>query len=73
MKVKREDEFGPVKNADGVDSPQSARELLYAQANRWLKQIIPDFESHSPLEIDTLLSYEGEGLEAFRNLDISHH
>jgi len=24
------------------------------------------------LEIDTFLSYEGEGLEPFRNLDISH-
>ena len=30
LRVSREDEFGPVKNAEGVDSPQSARELIYA-------------------------------------------
>ena len=73
MKVKREDEFGPVKNAEGVDSPQSARELLYAQANRWVKQVIPDFQTRTPLEIDTLLSYEGEGLEVLKNFDIHEH
>ena len=30
LRVAREDEFAPVKNADGVDSPQSARDLIYA-------------------------------------------
>lgn len=28
--VPREDEFGPVKNYEGVDSPQSARDLIYS-------------------------------------------
>ena len=27
MRVKREEEFAPVKNATGVDSPETAREL----------------------------------------------
>lgn len=32
LRVAREDEFGPVKNADGVDSPQTARDLIFGQA-----------------------------------------
>ena len=30
MRVKREDEFAPVKNAEGVDSPETARALYKA-------------------------------------------
>lgn len=29
MRVAREEEFGPVKNAEGVDSPASARDLIF--------------------------------------------
>ncbi|OBZ13767.1 UDPGP type 1 family protein [Bacillus sp. FJAT-26390] len=35
LKAKREDEFAPVKNKDGADSPQSARELVLAQHQPW--------------------------------------
>lgn len=37
MLVKREDEFAPVKNAEGHDSPDSARNLMVAQAKQWLE------------------------------------
>ena len=36
MRVKREEEFAPVKNAEGVDSPETARELYRNfMANKW--------------------------------------
>jgi UDP-N-acetylglucosamine/UDP-N-acetylgalactosamine diphosphorylase len=35
--TRRADDFSPVKNADGVDSPRTAREDLLRQYARWLK------------------------------------
>ncbi|RHY30757.1 hypothetical protein DYB32_004053 [Aphanomyces invadans] len=60
----REDEFSPVKNAPGnpVDSPDSARQMLHDQATRWLKAST----SYEYLEISPLVSYAGEGLDAYK-------
>ena len=35
--VKREDEFAPVKNAQGKDSPDSAHNMMNAKAKSWLE------------------------------------
>jgi UDP-N-acetylglucosamine/UDP-N-acetylgalactosamine diphosphorylase len=35
VETAREDEFAPLKNADGHDSPATVREALLAQARRW--------------------------------------
>jgi UDP-N-acetylglucosamine/UDP-N-acetylgalactosamine diphosphorylase len=73
MEVLREDEFAPVKNGPGsaVDSPDTARLLVSQQAVRWLEKAgacCEEDKSMSALglcEVSPLLSYFGEGLEAF--------
>ncbi|MFH1707326.1 MAG: UDPGP type 1 family protein [Planctomycetota bacterium] len=36
LRTRREDDFAPVKNAAGLDSPATARTAMDAQAKRWL-------------------------------------
>jgi UDP-N-acetylglucosamine/UDP-N-acetylgalactosamine diphosphorylase len=38
LEVERSEEYAPVKNADGADSPATARRALDAQARRWLER-----------------------------------
>jgi hypothetical protein len=37
VECRREDEFAPVKNAEGKDSPETSRAAQMDQARRWLK------------------------------------
>jgi UDP-N-acetylglucosamine/UDP-N-acetylgalactosamine diphosphorylase len=66
MKVIREEEFAPVKNAEGseVDSPNTARDLMYKLNIKYLRNAGGIVEKdNSQIEIDNLVSYEGEGLK----------
>jgi UDP-N-acetylglucosamine/UDP-N-acetylgalactosamine diphosphorylase len=61
--VTREEEFAPVKNASGEDSPVSARRMLGELHRRWLQRAGIAVESDTLYEISPLLSYAGEGLD----------
>lgn len=58
----REDEFAPIKNAEGSDSPESARIFLGRLHRYWLIESGVNLEGESLYEISPTLSYAGEGL-----------
>ena len=58
--VPRASEFAPVKNAQGPDSPQTARELVTAAAKAQLKHARLDVPQTTNVEISPLVSYRGE-------------
>jgi len=59
LEIIREDEFAPVKNPSGVDSVESARELMTALFRRWLDgRGIPIPPRVKRLEISPLLALE---------------
>ena len=77
IETARADDFSPVKNADGVDSPQSARDDQLRQAARWLKSVGATVETDSSgrpkygIEISPLFGYDADSfIERWQGLTI---
>lgn len=60
--VEREDEFSPVKNATGPDSPETARKMVGFLHREWLRRAGVKLAPGTLYEIDPSLSYAGENL-----------
>lgn len=67
LEIERESEYAPIKNAPGneEDSPDTARELMSELHKKYFALAGGDFDGEGDFEIDAMVTYEGEGLEAF--------
>jgi len=70
--VVREEEFAPVKNEKGnpVDSPDTALKMISELHRKWIEKNGGILDGEGILEIDELLSYEGENLEKIKGKTI---
>ena len=64
MEVQRAEEFAPVKNASGVDSPASARAAVDGLHRSWVAAAGGKVEGDGVIEVLGSCSYAGEGLDA---------
>jgi UDP-N-acetylglucosamine/UDP-N-acetylgalactosamine diphosphorylase len=59
----REEEFAPLKNATGEDSPQSARDYLKKLHRKWVEAAGVALEGEGDVEIHPRVSYNGEEID----------
>lgn len=77
LEVDRLEEFSPLKNAPGSknDTPESSVDNYLNLSTKWLKKVGGILNNDDRVEVSSLTSYGGEGLEqfngkSFKNLEI---
>ena len=72
LKVQREDEFAPVKNANGAatDTPDIAKKLIYGQHRKWIESMSQsalkdELLKNEELEMNIIQVYQGENVQEF--------
>lgn len=63
VEIAREEEFSPVKNASGEDSPEEARRAMVSFYKRRLKEVGVDIEEQVTVEIEPFLLLDPEALK----------
>jgi len=63
IEASRDDEFNPLKNAEGVNSPDDVRDSLVALHRRWLRAAGHDVPDDAVVEISPLLAVDEQVLE----------
>ncbi|OAF68029.1 hypothetical protein A3Q56_04222 [Intoshia linei] len=71
--VDRRDEFAPIKNGNDIksDCPYTARNMMNILHRKWLNNAKAEIVTSKDIEIFPQVSYEGEGLEIYRNVKIN--
>ena len=58
MEIAREEEFAPIKNKDGADSPETARSAMIGLCQRWLKKAGVPVAPEAIIEISPLFALD---------------